>query len=159
MRKVFAGLAIIMMLVVVVQFFLAASGAFDTAPNDESFQAHRALGYGIVLFAVVLAVIAALARVSGRLVALPGLVAVLAVVQAVIGVVANMSAGAGGSAMVGQLIFGMHAVNGLAIIAVVGLIVQQAWELSGPAASAPGAGEADDSGASGPAAGPTRPAS
>jgi hypothetical protein len=25
-------------LVVAAQFFLAASGAFDTAPNDESFQ-------------------------------------------------------------------------------------------------------------------------
>ena len=46
MRKVFAVLATLLVLVVVAQFFLAASGAFDTAPNDESFQPHRALGYG-----------------------------------------------------------------------------------------------------------------
>jgi hypothetical protein len=36
MRRVFAGLATLLVLVVVAQFFLAASGAFDTAPNDES---------------------------------------------------------------------------------------------------------------------------
>jgi hypothetical protein len=42
MRKAFTGLAILLLMAVVVQFFLAASGAFDTAPNVESFQPHTA---------------------------------------------------------------------------------------------------------------------
>ena len=50
MRKVFAGLAVALALTVVAQFYLAASGAFDPAPADESFGTHRAVGYGIVLF-------------------------------------------------------------------------------------------------------------
>jgi len=59
LRKVFAGLAALLVLAVVAQFFLAASGAFDTAPKDESFQVHRGLGYGIVLFAVLSTIVAA----------------------------------------------------------------------------------------------------
>ena len=38
LRKLFAVLATVLVLVVVTQFFLAASAAFDTAPNDESFR-------------------------------------------------------------------------------------------------------------------------
>ena len=57
LRRVFALLATLLVLVVVAQFFLAASGAFDTAPNDESFQPHRALGYGLVLLAIVLTIV------------------------------------------------------------------------------------------------------
>lgn len=41
MRRFFAGLAALQMLAVVTQFFLAASGAFDTAPNDESNRTAR----------------------------------------------------------------------------------------------------------------------
>ena len=37
MRKVFAGFATLLILAIVVQFFFAASGAFDTAPKDEAF--------------------------------------------------------------------------------------------------------------------------
>ena len=88
MRKAFAALAGLVMLVVVVQFFLAASGAFDTAPNDESFQPHRTLGFRIVLLAVLLTVVAAVARTPGRLVGLTGLVAGLVVLQAVIRAIA-----------------------------------------------------------------------
>src|SRR6266704_890027 len=60
LRRVFALLATLLVLVVVAQFFLAASGAFDTAPIDESFQPHRGLGYGIILFAILLTIVAAL---------------------------------------------------------------------------------------------------
>ncbi|MEV3927491.1 DUF6220 domain-containing protein [Actinomadura coerulea] len=67
MRRAFAGLAALLMLAVVALFFLAASGAFDTAPNDEPFQSHRALGYGVVLIAVLVTVSAALARTPGPL--------------------------------------------------------------------------------------------
>jgi hypothetical protein len=134
MRRFIAGLAALQMLAVVAQFFLAASGAFDTAPNDESFQPHRALGGGIVLLAVLVAVVAATARMPGRLIGLSGLVAGLAVVQFVIKGIATALDGTGGSTTAGGLVFGLHAVNGLAILAVAGMIVRQARQLSRRAA-------------------------
>ena len=137
MRKVFAGLAALLMLAVVAQFFLAASGAFDTAPNDESFQPHRMLGGGIVLLSVLVTIAAATARMPGRLIGMSGLVAGLAVVQFVIKAFATAFDGAGGSSTTaGQLVFGLHAVNGLAVMAVAGRIVRQARQLSRSAAPA-----------------------
>ena len=109
MRRVFTGLTAALMLAVLVQFFLAGSGAFNPAPTDEAFAPHRALGYLILLFAVLLTIVGALARVPGRLIGMTGLVAGLAVLQPVIAVVA----GALGES--GVLVFGLHAVNGLAI--------------------------------------------
>jgi hypothetical protein len=136
MRRSFAGLATLLMLAVVVQFFLAASGAFDTAPNDESFQTHRALGYGIVLFAILVTVVAAMARMPGRLIGLSGLVAGLAVLQGVIAAIAKAFDDTGGGSTAGELVFGLHALGGLAIMAVLGMIVRHARELSAPAAPA-----------------------
>jgi uncharacterized protein DUF6220 len=127
MRKAFTGLATLLLLAVVAQFFLAASGAFDPAPNDESFQPHRALGYGILLFAVVLTIVAAAARMPGRVVGMTGLVAGLTLLQGVIRAIAKAS---GDSTTTGELVFGVHAVNGLVIVAVVGMIVRQARALS-----------------------------
>ncbi|MFF5263642.1 DUF6220 domain-containing protein [Actinomadura viridis] len=130
MRKAFAGLAALQLLAVVAQFFLAASGAFATAPNDESFQTHRALGYGIVLLAVLVTIFAAIARMPGRLVGMCGLVAGLAVVQGVIRAIAAAFEGTGGSTTAGELVFGLHALNGLAILAVIGMIVRRAGQPS-----------------------------
>ncbi|MEV0157980.1 DUF6220 domain-containing protein [Micromonospora sp. NPDC050686] len=121
------------MVVIVTQFFLAASGAFSTAANDESFQPHRALGGGIVLITVLVTVVAAMARMPGRLIGMSGLVAGLAVVQFVIKAIATALDGAGGSTTAGELVFGLHAVNGLAIVAVTGMIIRQSGRLSGPA--------------------------
>jgi hypothetical protein len=130
LRRTFALLATLLVLVVVAQFFLAASGAFDTAPNDESFQTHRALGYGIFFFAIVLTIIAALARMPGRLIAMTGLVAVLTVVQVVIAVVARAFNDTGDtSTTAGKLVFGLHAVNGLIILAVAETVARRARAL------------------------------
>jgi hypothetical protein len=159
MRKVFAALATLMMLAVVAQFFLAASGAFDTAAKDESFQPHRALGYGILLFAVLLTLIAALARMPGRLIGMTGLVAGLVLVQGVVSAIASAFDETGDSSTVGEIIFGLHAVNGLIIMAVVGMILRQARELSrsqGPLRRSVAAAGAE---ASGPAADLAHPAS
>jgi hypothetical protein len=158
MRKAFAGLATLLMLVVVAQFFLAASGAFSTAPNDESFQPHRALGYVVFVLAVLLTIVAALARMPGRLVGMAGLVAGLTVVQVVIAVLAKTFGDTGNSTTAGQLIFGLHAVNGLVIVAVVGRIVRQARALSRSVVAHRRTGAGDDAGASGPVKGSAQPA-
>lgn len=157
MRKAFAGLAGLLLLAVVVQVFLAGYGAFSTAPNDESFQSHRSLGYVIFVLAVLLTIVGALARVPGRLTGMAGLVIGLFVVQVVIAVLAKAFNDGDTSSTAGQLVFGLHAVNGVAIVAVVGRIVGQARALTSSVAPRP-AGAGDDAGASGPVAGPANPA-
>jgi hypothetical protein len=155
-RRVFALLATLLVLVVVAQFFLAASAAFDTAPNDESFQAHRALGYGIVLFAILLTIIAALARMPGRLIGMIGLVAGLGILQPVIAVIAKAFGDSGDtSTTAGKLFFGLHGVNGLIIMTVAGTVARQARALSRSAAT----GRPTGTGAFEPAAGSAHPAS
>jgi hypothetical protein len=132
MRRTFAVLATVQVLAVVAQFFLAASGAFDTAPNDESFQPHRMLGAGLVLLAVLVTVVAAIARVPGRLIGLSGLIAGLALVQFVIATIAKAFDDGDTSTTAGQLIFGLHAVNGLGIMALAGTVVRRARQLARP---------------------------
>ena len=130
-RKVFAGLAIALALAVVSQFYLAASGAFDTTPKDESFQTHRTLGYVIVLFALLLTGIAALARMPRRLIGMTGLVAGLGVAQALIRLLADSvdnSAGTGTSA--GSLVFGLHAINGLIMLALAATVAWRGFALA-----------------------------
>lgn len=140
MRRVFALLATLLVLVVVVQFFLAASGAFDTAPNDESFRPHRALGYVVFGVPVVLAVVGALARVPGRLIGLTALIAGLTAVQVVIAVLAKAFNDTGDtSTTAGRLVFGLHAVNALAILHVASTVARRARALSGPATDRPAA--------------------
>ena len=152
MRKIFTGLATLFVLTVVTQFYLAASGAFNTAPQDESFQTHRALGYGIVLFAILLTIIAALARLPGRLIGMTALIAGLGVVQAVIALLARAFDTGEISTTAGQLVFGLHAVNALIMLALAVSVVSRARALSRSAATGHPA-RMGDAGVSGPAAG------
>lgn len=163
MRRVFAGLATLLVLVVVAQFFLAASSAFDTAPKDESFQMHRSLGYGVVLFAVLLTIVAALARIPGRLVGMTGLVAALGVGQGLIRAIAGAFDDTGDtSTTAGRLVFGLHAINGLIILAVAGTVARRARALPRTTVTDRPAGVGGDGGvpgpATGPATGPAQPA-
>ena len=152
MRRVFALLATLLVLAVVAQFFLTASGAFDTAPNEESFQPHRALGYMTFLLAVLLTIVAALARMPGRLIGMTSLVAGLIVVQVVIAVLARAFNDTGDtSTTAGQLVFGLHAINGLIILAVAGTLARRARALSRSAVTDRPAGAGNHAGVSGPA--------
>ena len=160
MRRVFAGLAALLALVIVVQFYLAASGAFSTAPKDESFRPHRALGYVIFLLPVVMTIVAALARMPGRLIGMAALVAGLTVVQVVIAVLAAAFDDSGNtSTTAGQLVFGLHGINGLIILALAMAVARRARALPRSAVTARRAGAGNGAGTSGPAAGPAQPAS
>jgi hypothetical protein len=155
-RKVFAGLAIVLVLAVVAQFYFAATGAFDTAPKDESFQAHRALGFGIVLFAVLLTIVAALARMPGRIIGMTGLIAGLGVGQGLIAALANAFDDTGDtSTTAGQLVFGLHAINGLVILHLAGTVARRARALRRPA----GIDQPTGAALSRPATGSAEPAS
>jgi len=134
MRRVFALLASVLVLAVVAQFFLAASGAFDTAPADESFRPHRALGYAILLFSLVVTVVGALARMPGRLIGMTALVAGLVVVQ---GLIRTVAAAFDDGSTAGTLVFGLHAVNALAIMAVSGNVARRARTLVRSPAGSP----------------------
>ncbi|TQM28855.1 DUF6220 domain-containing protein [Nocardia bhagyanarayanae] len=127
MRKACTGLAALLLVAVVAQFYLAAGGAFDTAPVEESFQPHRTLGNLILFLAFVLTVAAAVARMPGRLIGLAGLVVGLVLGQSVIREVAR-ALGADSSA--GPVVFGLHAINGLVIMAVIATIVRRSHRIS-----------------------------
>ncbi|MDG4825604.1 DUF6220 domain-containing protein [Asanoa sp. WMMD1127] len=110
MRKAFVGLSALLVLVVVAQFYFAATGAFGS-----DFAAHLALGWAVFFLPVVLVLVAAAGRLPGRLIGLPALVAGLAALQVGIAAVADAL---GDDSTAGVLVFGLHAVNGLAILGV-----------------------------------------
>ncbi|GIF47597.1 hypothetical protein DFJ67_7068 [Asanoa ferruginea] len=136
MRKAFAGVAALLMVVVVIQFFLAGSGAFDNGPVDEAFKPHRSLGYLTVILAIVLTLAAAVARMPGRIIGLAGLVAGLTLLQPVIAVVAKGFGDEGTTTTAGQIVFGLHAVNGLVIMAVLRNVLMASRQQAAPAHSA-----------------------
>jgi hypothetical protein len=138
MRKAFVGLAALLMIALVLQFFLAASGAFDTAPNDEAFKPHRSLGLLSVLLAVVVTVFAAAARLPGRLIGLSALVIGLGVLQPVIAAIAKSFGDAGETTTAGKFVFGLHAINGLAMMLVTRTVLMGARSLP-PSGGAPAA--------------------
>src|SRR5262245_17629536 len=122
MRKAFAGLAILLLLVVVAEFYFAARGGFSTAPRAESYRPHHVLGYVIFLLPLLMAVVGALARLPRRLIGLALLVAGLTAVQVLIAKLAM----AFDDNAAGALVFGLHAVSGLAIPVVAWMIVRRA---------------------------------
>jgi asparagine N-glycosylation enzyme membrane subunit Stt3 len=131
MRRSFVALATLLMLMIVGQFFLAAMGAFDPGAKEEAFAPHRVLGYVILLFAVVLTVLAAVARLPGRLIGLTGLVGGLVLLQAVIASVANALGDPGvTSSSAGKLVFGLHAINALIIFGVAEEVRRRTRELT-----------------------------
>ncbi|WP_196279193.1 DUF6220 domain-containing protein [Catellatospora vulcania] len=149
MRKAFAVLATLLTLVVVAEFYFAASGASATGPGGAAYRPHHVLGYVIFLLPVVMVIVGAPARIPGRLIATTAGIAGLTAVQVVIAKLARAVGDTGG-----QLVFGLHAVNGLLLLAMVMTTLRQAWALARAAAPAV---PATDAVGSGPAAEPVAP--
>ncbi|WP_433381989.1 DUF6220 domain-containing protein [Actinoplanes sp. CA-142083] len=126
MRRAFTALAALNVLVILTQFFLAAAGAFTTVPNDESFDAHRTLGYVTFLLPVLMAVLAPPAGLPRRVTGMSALTAGLVTVQVLLAKVAEALGDDGGTTTAGPLLFGLHGLNGLAILAISGTILRQA---------------------------------
>jgi hypothetical protein len=129
MRKAFTVLVGVLLAAVVVQFFLAGVAAFASAPNEESFGMHTTLGHLISTYAVLMGILAMPAKMPGRVIGLTFLIAGLGFLQPVIAGVSGAIGDASGSA--GPVIFGLHAVNGLVIMGVTGIVFRKARELSG----------------------------
>jgi len=125
-RRAFAVLAVLQLLIVLAQFFLAATGAFSAKPTDEAFEPHKALGYVTFVLPVVMAVVAAAGRLPGRLTRLSALVAGLVTVQVII---AKIAEARGGDGTAGPLLFGLHGLVALVIVAVVGDLARRSRQL------------------------------
>ena len=125
MRKVFTALAALLLLVVLAEFYFAASGAFA----EQAYRPHHLLGYVTFLVPIVMIVVAVPARLPGRLIGLAALVAGLVSVQVLIAVLAG---GIGDGSTTGALVFGLHALNALAILAVAATIMSRSLRPASP---------------------------
>ncbi|WP_432932710.1 DUF6220 domain-containing protein [Microbispora sp. CA-135349] len=145
MRKVFFGFAVLQLVAVLAQFYLATFGAFETphpAPGDPD----AAIGYHAMngtmimpLLSLLTTVVALIARAGGKLVGLSILPFVLVAVQLlVIFSLAEIAGWTENSTTTGSLVvLGFHALDGVAILAVAVILVQQARALMKATAGTP----------------------
>lgn len=125
MRRVYVVLALLMFIATLVQFYLAAVGAFDRPRDDESFFLHRMTGMMIIpIISVLATIVAAIVRAPGKQIALTILPVGLVLFQMLIRAIAGIFDGSNDeTTAAGLVIFGLHAINGLAIMAVARMIL------------------------------------
>jgi hypothetical protein len=136
MRKVYVGLSALLLLAVLIQFYLAAVGAFTKPQSDGSFALHDATGMMIIpLLSLLATIAAAVARAPGRVIGLTILPLGLVVVQVLIVTLGRaFNDGTGeNTTPVGVAILGLHAINGLLIMGVASLVLHRARILAATA--------------------------
>jgi hypothetical protein len=138
-RRVYLVLAGLLLLAVVAQFYLAAVGGFDKPRTDDSFNLHRMIGMLVPLISLLATGAAALSRAPGRLIGLTILPAGLGIVQILLRTVADALGNADDTTTTaGLIVFGLHGLNGLAILGVSASVLRQARKLaSAPQGVAP----------------------
>jgi hypothetical protein len=132
-RRVYVTLAGLLVLAVVAQFYLAAVGAFAKPQDDQSFALHMLNGMMIIPALSLLATLfAALARAPGRLIGLTAAPTGLILLQVLITEVGkNLGASTEDATTPAALaLLGLHAINGLAIMAVVGITMRRARQFA-----------------------------
>jgi hypothetical protein len=145
MRKVYVGLSALLLFAVLIQFYLAAVGAFAKPQHDDSFALHDMTGMMIIpLLSLLATIAAAAARAPGKVIGLTILPLGLVVVQVLIVTLGRaLNDGTGDNTTpAGLAILGLHAVNGLAIMAVAGLVFRRARLLAAAARATEPAGTA-----------------
>jgi hypothetical protein len=128
-RRIYVALTGLMMLAVLAQFYFAAVGAFDKPQDDESFGLHLAIGMMIIPVVSLLAtLVAALARAPGRLIGLTVAPVGLIILQILITELGkNLGGSTDDQTTPAALAFlGLHAINGLFIMAVAGMVMRGA---------------------------------
>jgi hypothetical protein len=131
-RRVYTALTGLLLLAVLVQFYFAAVGAFTKPQTDKSFMLHSVTGMLIIpLLSLLATIVAALARVPGRLIGLSILPLGLVVVQVLIIVLGDaVSGGSDTTTAAGVVVLGLHGINGLAIMGVAGMLFRRARMLA-----------------------------
>jgi Family of unknown function (DUF6220) len=128
MRRVFQAVAVLLLVDVVVQFYFAAFGVFTAPANDAQFVLHQMNGRVVLpVLCLLVIVAAAVARAPGRLIGFSAIPLGLLVMQTVLFILAGLTGSSPEQTNVaGQIILGLHAVNGLCILAVTILLVRRA---------------------------------
>jgi hypothetical protein len=112
---------------VVLQFYFAAVGAFDKPQTDSSYGLHSINGMMIIpLLSILATIAAALARAPGRLIGLAIATVGLVIVQVLIIAAGKAFTDGDNTTPTALVIYGLHAVNGLAIMAVSGTNLRRA---------------------------------
>jgi hypothetical protein len=131
-RRVYTALTGLLLLAVLVQFYFAAVGAFTKPQTDKSFMLHSVTGMLVIpLLSLLATIVAALARAPGRLIGLSILPLGLVVVQVLIIVLGDAVSGSSDTTTAaGVAVLGLHAINGLAIMGVAGVLFRRARMLA-----------------------------
>jgi hypothetical protein len=130
MRKLFVVVAALLVLDTVLQLYLAALGHFSTG-SQELFGLHGFNGANVLrILALLTIVAAALARAGRRTIWLSVLVLVLVLFQTVLFIIVGTAFNIGPDSTeipVGaSILLGFHGLNGLAIIALSGVLLNRA---------------------------------
>ena len=137
MRRVYFGLSVLLLVAVVLQFYFAGVGAFTKPQTDSSYGLHSVNGMMIIpLLSILATVAAAIARVPGKVIGLAIAPLGLVVVQVLIIVVGKAFGDGDNSTPAALVIYGLHAINGLAIMAVAGTNLRAARQQLRPADAA-----------------------
>jgi len=120
MRKVYLVLTGLLLLSVVIQFYFAAFGVFTAPENDSQYILHLMNGRMVLpLLCLLCIAAAAIARAPGRLIGFTAIPLGLLVMQIVLFIIAGLAgASPEKTNLAGQLILGLHAINGLCILGV-----------------------------------------
>jgi hypothetical protein len=128
-RRAYVTLVGLLLLAVIAQFYFAAVGAFAKPQDDQSFALHLMDGMMIIPALSLLAtLLAALTRAPGRLIGLTVAPAGLIALQVLI---TELGKGLGASTEdsttpLARAFLGLHAIIGLATMAVVGITMREA---------------------------------
>ena len=116
-----------------VQFYFAAFGVFTAPANDSQFVLHQMNGRMVLpLLCLLVIAAAALVRAPGRLIGFSAIPLGLLAMQTVLFLVAGLTGSSPEKTNVaGQIILGLHALNGLAILGVTILLVRRASRFAG----------------------------
>jgi hypothetical protein len=128
-RRVYVTLVGLLVLAVIAQFYFAAVGSFAEPRDDQSFALHVMDGMMIIpVLSLLATLVAALARAPGRLIGLTAAPIGLVVLQVLITELGkNLGASTEDNTTPVALAFlGLHAVNGLAIMVVIGITMRRA---------------------------------
>ncbi|MCR2764901.1 DUF6220 domain-containing protein [Microbacterium sp. zg.B48] len=142
MRKVFSIVSILTVAAVVLQFYFAGMGVFSV-PDEGLFGIHGTTGRIVLPVLFILSLLtAALARAGKRTIWLTVIAILLLALQTIIfiitGAIFNVGPESAEIPLAATLTVSLHALNGVAILAVTGIIARRAWVLawrSAPAAA------------------------
>jgi Family of unknown function (DUF6220) len=120
MVTAFRSTAIVTVVVVAVQFFLAGLGAFDAvhsgaaAQDTSAYDPHKTVGYAIAVLSLLLLILAIVGRLGGQLIGMTATLLILA------GPIQPLLAGAGEDAVFWGA---LHAFVGAAILGLTGNLI------------------------------------